>query len=90
MVMISRGIKLFLFLGRLLLGLFLFLHLGAADAVDGAQRAQALLPKRPLPLQLRLGLDGKARPRNGVQTGARNIRAVVPVTLATRRTASLR
>src|SRR5439155_17176034 len=85
MVIVSRGIKilnpktarvrppsLFLLFCRLFLWLVFLFDFDCACAINGPKLAEAALPKGPFPLQLRLGLDGKARPGNRRQTSFRN------------------
>src|ERR1043165_5151931 len=69
MVTISLGIKLFLLLSGVFFGLFLFsLDFHGARAVNGAESAETALAQSAFALELALGFDGEAGPRDGLQT----------------------
>ena len=69
MVIISRGIELFLFLGRLFFHFLFLLNFDRADAIDGAEGAEAALAQSAFAFQLGLGFDGETGPGDGGQPG---------------------
>src|SRR5436309_7310702 len=65
MVMISLGMSLFLFFGRLLFDFVFFFDFNGGGAIDSAEGAQAALAQSPVPFQLSLRLDCEPGPGNG-------------------------